>query len=1272
MEVAGSSPNTIEKAWQQQLRGFVLAKPRQHVNKAPRTTDSAASGETLPASSSLGEFSADTAVANPLVPKLRAWSKAAVGAIEQNLLRATGVSLRDEADFKELQGLAQEYKRILGKILDNRIENMTDKGENLEVRKQGLKGFATEVFHSLKIFGDDQFGQDASREKVLAALEYSFKNPDILKDPFNPVRIISESFSLYNQILKLTKQVMAVNEDTPEKSAKEIISYLKDQKGLTAKEIKLLLEEMVKTSMIFTSHPTPGVPVDRRIHLDDISETLKNHFINPNRQNAEILEARSETGNINDHLMALIRSPLFNDKPITPLNETQYLIKNLGQLMKQLPRFVIALENAYQASFPDEPDNILSLSNILNVRKWTTTDADGNPSNNLSEYLKSFTKKRLRSFEAYQAALKGLMKGYGESFGEGVKMHDLAKSEGGQPEGNRDFNTLCEKFVKNSGRKDYYRVLMENFKLEKHEETPRENSQEKKCAKPLMKILEENISGLKKIRNNLEEINGSATPEQLRQERDELLSLTENFSIKDFLEPLRAIEKNKRHSFETCKDCYDERTPDGYNTRALIKAIKIFGNSLGAADIRQGADYINITAEALKSKGGLAAHQYSNDKVEERVLQTNDLLESVKLGEISRLILSMTKSSEDLTNALFVSEAKGLFKPAEANNDDASGAKKWKLPESSLEIVPLTELIPDLDKAYSETTIKPLTDPKFRQYLIANDGVLTKMYGPSDSGKWSGPFPSWSGMLKAQYFDSRVIEIFNDFLKEKLDKAKLNETDNQDSLTTKRAEEKWSSHIENLEQLISSRGADPEQGFKEITVVKEAVEAFKKSFKNMSSNELEIWKQAQAEKPSLEEGIKYKIIDGFGGPVIRGNGADGREGVSPTTMPGFLYEQTVQGSEGDKLRQPSNAIEFIAKHLKIGIGNAGDKFNSLKNHAASGEAVPVLVDPFFLKFLDETSDKLRKSLREGIIGIDYQDDEKIANDDPKKLRNYIKMIALTTPALFLGLYNNSSRPITRSGEQIGKLLEKHNNDVVKMVESLEKEDLLKILNDMRAIPIAAFYNLGGSGHISIGGVRDLDENQRKQFIDYYKKTRNPQSWSQKIMSNFMTDMVNGWEKVLFETTPDLMEYAAKTNYEVLYGKNHSEQYDPKKDEILIKTREDYQALKNLIAEAKGYSVNNPKAVKLEELMQDNPLRRSELLAERDNLDPLKRAISMVIAAIFGATQRGNDTVNAEIKNGHSQNTKRNPFAKENIPARLATAFRGLVTAIAASGKGSID
>jgi hypothetical protein len=418
MEVAGLAHN-LGDAWKHP-RLFFARGLRQHqeaVSEALEKINSAGREKKLPAaaSSSPQELFTDTAraVANPLISNLYALNKAAVTAIEQITLRATGkVSLRDEANFKELQGLAQEYKGILGKILNNRIEIMTEGGDELEAKKQGLKGFAAEVFNSLEILGDKKLGLDASRENVLAALEGSFKNPDILKNPFNPVRIISESFSLYNQILKLTKQAMAVNEATHEKSAKEIISYLKDKKGLKASEIKLLLEDMVKTSMIFTSHPTPGVPIGRRTHLDEISGALKNHFINTNRQNAEISEVMSEKGNIKGHLEALIKSPLFNDQPITPLHETKYLIQNLGQLMEQLPRFVIALENAYQASFPKEKNNVLSLSNILNVRKWTTTDADGNPSNNLSEYLRSFTEKRLALLEAYQTGLKEVMEGY--------------------------------------------------------------------------------------------------------------------------------------------------------------------------------------------------------------------------------------------------------------------------------------------------------------------------------------------------------------------------------------------------------------------------------------------------------------------------------------------------------------------------------------------------------------------------------------------------------------------------------------------------------------------------------------------------------------------------------------------------------------------------------------------------------------------------------------------------------------------------------------------
>ena len=55
---------------------------------------------------------------------------------------------------------------------------------------------------------------------------------------------------------------------------------------------------------------------------------------------------------------------------------------------------------------------------------------------------------------------------------------------------------------------------MQNFGLNKHEQKQTEDLEEKKCAKPLMKILEENISKLKTIGEELEDIN--VTEERLK------------------------------------------------------------------------------------------------------------------------------------------------------------------------------------------------------------------------------------------------------------------------------------------------------------------------------------------------------------------------------------------------------------------------------------------------------------------------------------------------------------------------------------------------------------------------------------------------------------------------------------------------------------------------------------------------------------------------------------------------------------------------------------
>lgn len=1156
-----------------------------------------------------------------LVEQLARLRPAAIAVLQGREFSVAGVSGAARTNFQQLQELAETYKGALAKVLEGRIRAMTDTGSGGQ-KTEAFLNFSKEAFQALNVLGRSDFQQiEKAQAKVLGHLKEAFHQPEIfLQDAFNPVRIIAESFSLYNQLLKATKQTIKVQNADPEKKAKEIVKDLKD-KGLSAAEIKTILEDTVKVAMIFTSHPTLGVPTGRRIHLNTVSEILETHF-GSKMASGDITKVHvPKTGeSLSATLETLTKSPIFNEQEITPLDETKALIQNVEPLVRQLPIFAIALENAYQAAFPRERDNILSLTNILSPRKWTTTDADGNPSNNFPEYLKSFVEKRLKLFESYQKQLETLMDGYTEVYPEGILIHhpEVAQAE----TGNRDFATLYNQFVKPTGRRDVYKALMDTYVREGD-------------TKPLLKVFQENINNLRAIQSKIENYTEGTDRTALNQAFQDIQENVKEFSAKDLLEPLRAIEKNKRYNYENGGQSYHEGTPPGYHTRQFIKAIRAFGDTLGHADIRQGAEYFPHLRAALDRSAGVQSYKGETATITARVKQTDDLLNSASLGEVNRLILSMTKSSEDLQNALAVAEKKGLFTPAEA---PAGAAMKWTMPKSGLEIVPLTELIPDLDAAYKETSIKPLSDPKFRQYLIANDGVLTKMYGPSDSGKWSGPFPSWSAMLKAQYFDSRVVEIFNDFLHDKLS--------GRDSSSEGGAEAKWERHLQKLTDLVSLRAGNSED-FKEIRVVREALTEFKASFAAMTEDEVSLWKQAQRENPNLKKGLRYKIIDGFGGPVIRGNGADGRKGVSPTTLADTLYEQTVQGSQVDKLRQVPNAIDFITDRLRTVIGIAGDKLKSLKETQE-----PLFVDPFFFKFLDDSSKALRQTLREDTIGIDYQDDEEVT--DVNKLRSYVKMIAVSTPALFLGLYKNSSRPITRSGEQIGTLLAKHDNDLGKMVDALAEPDLRKILNDMRAIPIAAFYNLGGSAHISVGGVRGLDPVLKQQFIDFYKQSREASSWSGKIIKNFMTDMVDSWEKELFKITPDLMEHAATVNHAAL-----GMPYDAGQDRILQATKQDNQALRRLIAEAKGYRVSNVEDVKLNELLQNDPLQRAELLAERQNLNPLKRALSLTTSAIFRHTQQGNAG-------------KQNPFSSNNIPPELNRAFNTLITAIASSGDGSID
>lgn len=1238
--------------------------------------------------------------------KIRALASLNNAALKVINEREALINKRDELqtpkDIKNLERLINIYKNELMPLLVNRVSTKLLANKSEENIKQDFSNAEDIVGTSLSKFASFD-GKKVDLKELRTELERIYELPkEYLESEFNPVAVLAKSFFILNELTTISTEAQR-NENDDNEFAKNLMTHLYKEQNLSLEQIKNILEKLVKISIIITSHPTPGLTTDWGRTLKEATLPIRSviHTNNldqkTNKELKEELDKRSnkENQNSTEGLASIIsravNMSLFNNKEITPLDETKNLIENLKPFKIQLPRIMIAIEDAYSKLYESvkgekppadqfEADkSILSLRDILKARSWTASDIDGNGNNTLSEYMKSFVEKWLDSLNDYEKRINTLK----ESYREDPKQINLVGD---------DLKKLLEYMGYRTDSIDFpqeiidkgqspYKTILETYKKPGSDST----------LSSLMQEIKTKLESFQRELELIEKQNCSGKEEEFKAKLPELISLTKRFSINDYLEPLRAIEKNIR---KISPIEYHDLQGAGHETRELIKGIRAFSDTGAKADMRQGADITEELAGALASENNLDSlfndhynlTNYLLDSKEnketdpaknlnysdnyglekgplDKLRQTNDLLEATKLGEIDRYILSMTKSHSHLRNALFISKLKGLFKSAEFTSDNSGEIKVSKLPESKLEIVPLTELIPDLDDAYKATTINALTDPAFRQYLIANKGVMTKMEGPSDSGKLSGTFASWSAMMQTQYFDARTIEIFNDFLHEKLDPKNTNgKTDN--------AESKWEKHLTKVKQSIADKegiNIDSIKGddYKELKVVSEAIAAFTDSFSKMGPEEIALWKEAGKKENGEINSIKYKIIDGLGGPVIRGNSSDGRDGISPVLVLESLYEQTAQGAEADKWKRPGNAANFIYDRLSTVIKNTGDKVKSLINGDTKPltEKDPKFIDPVFFKFQNDLSEILRKSLREELMGIKFDDDENII--DEVKTRDYIKSVILYTPALLLGLYDNGSRPVTRSGQKISALMKNYKNNLPEMVKKLPKGEMKTIINDMRAIPIAAFYDLVGFPHIASGGYSKLDTANdgspeatkiyklKKQFKDYYNiekkyKSKQDMPLEDKLISRFMKDVVNGLEKVAFRIDPDLYQYSAELISEKLpgLGKNELNKagYVDNVHEAISK---DWQAIKNLVAEIKNYIVQDPKKVNVRELYQRDPFRQRFYYMHRQNAKTLKASLIQTIGEIYKATQSNEKRSNPYDKNlilekypNLAENTKR--------------------------------
>ncbi|MCE2929125.1 MAG: phosphoenolpyruvate carboxylase [Candidatus Caenarcaniphilales bacterium] len=713
-------------------------------------------------------------------------------------------------------------------------------------------------------------------------------------------------------------------------------------------------------------------------------------------------------------------------------------------------------------------------------------------------------------------------------------------------------------------------------------------------------------------------------------------NITKVFNFeRDIIRPLELIRSNKV----------------GVNTQEidlLIRKTGVFGEFGSHGHTRQGADalaklskYLTafwdnqielktnfiIKADLIKSKSidynllrSKITIQFISEskKTQEKILQTFDLLELSELGGIKRLIISMNSCFEDMLNALVIAKTIDAFRPAQGD----------LLPWSRLEIVPLTEQIVDLIDSY-KVTLDALLNPAWHQYLIANKGRFYKMRGPSDSGKQNGFAASQWQMFRSKQFDTIVVEIFNAFLRA--------EISGDDSLKKLWLNYQSSSHDSSEDKIIN-----------------ESIVLFEKFFAG------EQFPKALWQKAFVQEDLsRVRLInfDGWGEPIERGGGLEFEYTVKYTQPIGSLpyYERTLQGGGAQQLTSSLRTKQAVQDFIN-GVSEIAVRRFALDRYYA---VESLILDPNFVETMNRMTLLLRQSLRNEVIGIDLEDDNKVF--DENNLRLYFRHV-VTSPLVFLDLFNIASRPTSRSGTQIKEFLDQtqYSNNLLELANNLQIENILQILADIRAIPYAAMFTLVGGNHVSFYGFDKIISDSEKFCIGKGKTKKTLLEW----ISYFYQDENDSQEHRLMKHIIDSLEKGIMTADQDCYRRAHEiiektidPSYNSANDLLIFKLLAAQQSTMNFVALVKKYKVNNPQKVLITELLQSNLAEKDLMLARRNDAAVPRMGIAVSIAQIFE----------------HCKKHSVNPLARENIPENLLDLIRKAFAAGASTfGNGCID
>lgn len=1073
----------------------------------------------------------------------------------------------------------------------------------------------------------------------------------------------------------------------------ELATWLRDnmitplkEAGLSAAEAKEKLEQ-VFLKLTFTAHPTEGTQAGYDALIDKMIASVVSL--------KEQYEAQSSYGEMKDFLRGAVTrgdqddlvdalremdaAPAYIEDQIEPVDEQKRFLGSLDAVWDMIPNLLLVAEEVFAREYGEPID----LSQMLRIGTWVACDIDGNPRVTMTQHLESLVEARLKVMKKYEADLEDLERSLANYYYQ-QRIADK-KAEAGRPP-----------IPEDSPYEDCYGTAHANPYLAIVQEK-------------ILKPLQASISRLEVAQQSIESYHrpgSKATSSSLLPVYSGLREL--ELDLENVLAaPLRYIYE-------------DAQRPGDFEMRKinlLLKKAQVFDKTGAQGQTRQGKNILNLlvnlwglnrtepAGESLSGRkydehilrgiepeevscgertfkgleepcaavshlaGDLAAEGDPDNphtvifrhgtrvdsKVIAKLRQSLGMHAAIGFGGIKRQIISMNEGFDDMRNVLAIARKEGLFTPGQPSTTEL-GPPNGKQPESKLEIVPLTEMVKDLDNSY-RTTIDALCSSAWRQYLIAQKGRFIVMRGPSDSGKLNGFIPSQWAMFKSKHLDGIVVRIFNAYRKAVTD----------------------ASDPKSIEELGAWRELAKELGDKhpEKKVIKEALEAFDSSglIEDLAGGERFYWQDADF------EGVRMVNFDGWGEPIARGGGEIFDRTLSDTKSLASSTddERTVQGSLAYSFRGPKaehklrdyvkGAVDTLPERVEFDRAYEKDPKEAIKRH--------LLVDTGFYSLMEGAGGKLgfagtlRKSLREEAFGIKMDEslplDQLIDSPEQEaKFRQYFFHV-LSSPLIFLSVVNIASRPVDRSGAKLLASLEAYNFNFVEMARTMPIEDALAFLNDIRAIPYAAMFSLLGGNHIPFFGFSHVLKNKpmMRKIEELYNSRANDSE------TRFVRHLVDTLKTFIGQTDPDCYFECHQAILDgCLTEAQRDKDYDEssgdgpelvkfiqglKNDDLSNQIENENRAARRFIAEVTRAPMGDKSDPSLVEIFHDDLAQAALSEAESRDARVSRYALAHVIENILG-------TVAQEGKN---------PLT-ELAPQQLARLRMATVGAGLANGGGGID